>query len=110
MRVDAAEGDALASLMDGGAKLLGGKDVVIAMVVKDVDVVPVSKSLKNGLGLEGVVGTGGLLCVDVVESGGMVDEDGGDKVPLLLELPSRLLDEARGGRNQLIEGDNVAGF
>jgi hypothetical protein len=82
--IDTTEGDSLVGGINGVPELTRSEYTVIAMVMFNGDMVPVGKVLKGGLGLESVVGTDGLLGVDVVKPGGVVHKDSGDKVTHLL--------------------------
>ena len=54
--------------VDGGTKLLGSKDAIIAMVVFDGDVVMLGKAFKCVFGRNGIVGRRGGLGVHIIQS------------------------------------------
>ena len=83
---------------------------MVTMVMLHGDVVAGRKALEGLFGLNGVVGRCGGLGMDIVQPGGVVHEDGGDVVPLMFEFPSGLCDEAGDLGDELIDGDNIAGF
>jgi hypothetical protein len=80
------------------------------MIVSDDNVMSRSEALKSLFGFQGVFGQGGLLRINKVESRGMIDEDGSDRVTALHELARTLCHQAGSFRDKLFNGNDVTGF
>jgi hypothetical protein len=106
--VNATEGNGLIGGINGGPEFLGCNNTVDTVVVVDGNMMTLSEALKSFLGFNGVIGRGGSLGVDVVESRGVVHEDCGDVMSFMFAFPGGLGDKPGGFGDQLVHKDHIA--
>jgi hypothetical protein len=90
MRVDAAEGKPLASLLAPQLEVIVGKSAMVTMVVLNCEAVLFCKLLECKFGCNSFFGRQGHHQMNVLEAQKMVNEHGCGSVPFLCEHSFRL--------------------